>query len=137
MSLPIFSQDEIIKALRTSWTGQDKDGHDRLGGYEQWVVPHDSTGTVYYSIPTFAPNDEDNDPTKGESNGFDGAMMTSYKRDMARQAFELWDDLIAPNLTETSVTATGGNIITMAYSSTTALGNGTYTSAFVTGTYPD
>ncbi|KAB2862502.1 MAG: matrixin family metalloprotease, partial [Bauldia sp.] len=76
-----------------------------------------------------SPNDEGN----GEASGFNGAMMTAYKRDMAREAFELWDDLIAINLTENS--ATSGSIITMAYSSNTEDG-GTYARTWTTGPDP-
>src|SRR5262245_19311219 len=124
----IYSQDQIITQLLTQWDGKDETAahHDLYGSYRKWV-PHD--GTVYYSIPTTAPNDEDNDPKKGEDSGFNAAMMTDFKRDMARQAFELWDDLIALNLTETS--ATDGNIITLAYSSTT-LNHHYYTTPFLT-----
>src|SRR5262245_6850189 len=98
-----FSLAQIIYQLQTQFGGSYEDT------YRSWAGP-----TVYYSIPTTAP-----DAQLNETAGFDGAMMTSHKRAMAREAFELWDDLIAINLTET--TAATGNTIAIAYSSTTDL----------------
>lgn len=60
----------------------------------------------------------------GENAGF--TAMTGFQMGMARAAFDLWDDLVAVNLTET----TGwGAEITMAYSSTTD-DNGSYAAEY-------
>src|SRR5262245_14638431 len=118
-SPPSFTLAQIIDQLQTQWGGS----YD--GTYRSWAG-----ATVHYSIPNTAPNDEGD----GEATGFNAAMMTSYKRDMAREAFELWDDLIAINLTENN--ATSGAVITMAYSSNTQ-DDGTYAHSWLSGASPD
>ena len=115
---PFFWLPQIINQLSTSWGGTHE------GTTRTWAG-----STIFYSIATgpTSPNDFGGP----ESEGYNAAMMTAYKAGMAVLAFELWDDLIAVNLNQT--TATSGNIITMAYSGTTTDG-GTYADPVVSGT---
>jgi len=101
---PVFNLDQVIYQLTTSWGGSDE------GTTSTWL----NTGVVYYSMP-------DTPPTLSaqEAHGFQ--VMSAVKKDAARLSFEMWDDLIAIDLTEN--TSTSANI-TFAYSSTT--GNSTY-----------
>ena len=119
MPAPVFTLPQIITQLQTQWSAPNE------GETRTWAG-----ATVNYSIPGMAPNDEG----YGEASGFNAAMMTTYKRNMAREAFELWDDLIAINLTENN--ATSGAVITMAYSSVTE-DDGTYARTWTTGPDPD
>ena len=115
---PFFSLPQIITQLSTSWGG----AHE--GTTRTWAGT-----TIFYSVATGPTSPNDFGGPKSE--GYNAAMMTAYKAGMAVLAFELWDDLIAVNLTPT--TATSGNIITMAYSGTTDDG-GTYADPVVSGT---
>jgi hypothetical protein len=87
-SKPVFSGPQIIDQLQTQWYGGQgvQEGHKM-----KWVG-----STITYSIPTIAPSDYGG----GEAGGF--VQMTSFMRATAATAFEMWDDLIAINLVETS-----------------------------------
>jgi Ca2+-binding RTX toxin-like protein len=115
---PYYSRAQIIEQLTTSW-GEAYEG-------TSWTW---SGGTIRYSIANGVTSP--NDFGGPESEGYDRAMMTAYKTEMAVLAFELWDDLIAVDMNRT--TATSGNIITMAYSGTTNE-NGTYADPELSGT---
>jgi serralysin len=115
---PMYFLPQIITQLTTSWGGMAE------GTTRTWAG-----STISYSIAGslgLAPDDFGGP----EAEGYNAAMMTAVKHDMAVQAFELWDDLVAVSLTETSAIA--GGIITMAYSKTTH-DDGTYAHAEVTG----
>lgn len=100
---PTYTLDQIIHQLHTSWTNGDA-GHTRT-----WSGP-----TVTYSMPETAPSNDPDLPVHDEANG--QVAMTATMQNSARLAFELWDDLIAINLTESSNDPAAG--ITFAYSST-------------------
>lgn len=104
MAKPVVSNAQIITNLTTSWNGG-------AGVTHTWL-----TNNIQFSLPTAAPNGAND-----EENGFQ--QLTANQANLARQAFQIWDDLIAVNITET----TGRNApITFAYSSTTE-DDGTYT----------
>jgi serralysin len=103
---PFFNNSQIVGQLTTSWGGAEQ------GQTETWR----GKSVVYYAIPTTAPT-----LSSYEAPGF--KLMTPGQVAFARLAFELWDDLIAPSLTETTANNTN---ITFAYSSRTQ-GGGTYT----------
>jgi hypothetical protein len=65
-----------------------------------------------------------------ESSGF--SIMTPVQKGFAREAVEMWDDLIETDFTETT---DNGTKITLAYSSSTSK-DGTYTTAFLVGQSP-
>jgi serralysin len=100
---PTYTLDQIIHQLHTSWTNGDA-GHTRT-----WSGP-----TVTYSMPETAPSNDPTLPVHDEANG--QVAMTATMQNSARLAFELWDDLIAIDLTESSNDPAAG--ITFAYSST-------------------
>jgi Ca2+-binding RTX toxin-like protein len=103
MAKPVVSNAQIITNLTTSWNGG-------AGVTHTWL-----TNNIQFSLPTAAPNGAND-----EENGFQ--QLTANQASLARQAFQLWDDLIAVNITET----TGRNApIIFAYSSTTR-DDGTY-----------
>jgi Ca2+-binding RTX toxin-like protein len=105
---PPASLDQIIEKLHTSWTNGDA-GHTRT-----WAG-----STVHYSMPNSAPTNYPNDPYPTEQDT--QVTMSTVMKNSARLAFELWDDLIAINLTE-SVNDPAADI-TLAYASDTG---GTY-----------
>ncbi|MFI0843904.1 M10 family metallopeptidase C-terminal domain-containing protein [Mesorhizobium sp. IMUNJ 23232] len=100
---PVLTLDQIIEKLHTSWTNGDA-GHTRT-----W-----SGQTVTYSMPDTAPSNDPDLPVHQEANG--QVTMTTAMQNSARLAFELWDDLIAINLTESNNDPAAD--ITFAYSST-------------------
>ena len=111
---PTVSLDQAIYQLTTQWVGSE-------GTTRTWA-----TTTVYYAMPDSAPN-----YSSQEASGF--RPMSPVMKDAARLSFELWDDLVAISLVEsTSPTAQ----ITFAYSSTTS-GGGTYASSWISGAGPD
>ncbi len=95
---PYFTTEQIIAQIQTSWRG------DREGNYYKW-----SGGAVSYSLPNTTPFGEND-----EESGF--TPMAQVQLDLAREAFEQWDDLIAIDLNEST---TVNSQITFAYSSTT------------------
>lgn len=101
---PVFDQNGIIHQLTTSWGGIWE------GTTTGWL----NQSIVFYSMPDIAPN-----LSPSEGNGFQ--VMSDVKKAAARLSFELWDDLIAIDLAETTSNTAD---ITFAYSSTT--GNSTY-----------
>jgi Ca2+-binding RTX toxin-like protein len=107
VSKAVFSDQQIVEQLQTQWYGGQG---VQEGNKMKWVG-----STITYSIPTIAPSDYGG----GEAGGF--VQMTSFMRATAATAFEMWDDVIAVNLVETSSPQAQ---ITFAYSSAT--GNGTY-----------
>ncbi|HYE42810.1 MAG TPA: M10 family metallopeptidase C-terminal domain-containing protein [Caulobacteraceae bacterium] len=111
---PEFDLSQILLQLTTQWTGAE-------GTTRTWM----NTDVVYYSMPDTAPN-----LSSSEDNGFQ--IMSPVKKDAARTSFELWDDLMAIDLTENNDPNTD---ITFAYSSTT--GNSTYASMRTSGQGPD
>ncbi len=121
---PYYSFDRIVTALTTNWDS------DVPGATRSWAGT-----TIRYSIPNGPGATSPNDFDRGETAGFRGDLMTPEKYAKAVLAFELWDDLVAVNMTET--TATTGNIITMAYTDTPSR-SGIYTSTRIfTETGPD
>ena len=95
---PTYDLDQIIQQLTTSW--ENDPGTTRF-----WRPT-----TITFSMPTStAPDFGEHGPA-----GFDPAMMTPHKHDMAVLAFGLWDDLIPLTLVEKPDDATAD--ITLAYS---------------------
>src|SRR3954447_12202379 len=121
---PDYSLAQIAAALQTNFEGE-------VGVVTTWQ-PHDLT----YSIDCGAPLDHSGEPLtiqnllKDEVWGL--TDMTDRQVDYAREAFELWDDLIPLNLTETSSQAAN---ITLNYSTQTDDG-GTYTEVVAAPTSP-
>src|SRR5882762_6986669 len=78
---PIYTTDQIITQLTTSW-----------GGHAEGTTRTWAGTTVFYAIPTgpTAPDDFGH----GDAAGYDPSRMTAFKHGMAVMAFELWDDLI-------------------------------------------
>jgi Ca2+-binding RTX toxin-like protein len=105
---------EIIEKLRINW-GERPWLADDQGQHRDWS---DHT-TVTYSFPTVV-NDG---PFYSEGDGL--VPMYGVQEDAARLAFELWDDVIAINLTEAG---RNDGEITFAYSSSTD--NRSYTQTF-------
>jgi Ca2+-binding RTX toxin-like protein len=87
-----------------------KPSYSTAGAVNQLIDWHWEGNEISYSFPVSTAGNFET----GENAGF--IAMTPQQIAMAREAFELWDDLIAPNLNET---AGWGAHITMAYSSTT------------------
>src|SRR5262245_47322723 len=82
---PSFSLSQIVNQLRTQWgsgTGQYAEGT-----YRAWFGGNVSYGINYVS-------------TNGTVNGEVLTGMTAAMQNVAREGFELWDDLIAINLNE-------------------------------------
>lgn len=101
---PVFGLSQIVTQLTTQWGSQE-------GSTRSWKGATSFT----YSIPTTAP-----EAGSTEASGF--VPMSATKTAAAREAFELWDDVIAVSLNEsTSATAN----MTFAYSTKT-LNGGTY-----------
>jgi Ca2+-binding RTX toxin-like protein len=126
---PPASPSTAIYQLRTSWTGTGSFGD---GTTRSWA----GTGAIAYVIP-------DTPYASGSGEIPYQLDMTALMKDRARLAFELWDDLIARDLTETTTPA--GNQIQFSYatrtydgSGTLTTGGGTYARAFLTtsGTGP-
>lgn len=107
---PVATLNQAIYQLTTQWPSQE--GYSRT-----WT----GTSALTYSIPSTAPG-----AGSTEASGF--KAMTPLMQAAAREAFELWDDVIAISLNEsTSPTAQ----ITFAYSTKTS-GGGTYAQTFNT-----
>ncbi|HSW04214.1 M10 family metallopeptidase C-terminal domain-containing protein [Aquabacterium sp.] len=115
MAAPVFTLEQITQQLQRQWGGADE------GTTRTWY-----DGTLDYAMPDAAPNNN----RASEADGF--IPMTATQKAFAREAFELWDDLIQTNLSETS---SQDAQITLAYSSTTTDG-GTYTTPFLTAQAP-
>lgn len=110
MAAPVFTLAQIAQQLQRQWGGTGE------GTTRTW---HD--GSIEYAMPDVAPNNNGGN----EAAGF--APMTATQKAFAREAFELWDDLIQSSLTETT---SADAQITLAYSSTTTDG-GTYATPFL------
>lgn len=110
----VYNLNQIIGALTTSWGGSGQ------GQTRTW-----NDFTIEYSLPDTVPTRAD-----GEQTGF--RAMTSTEKSYARWAFTMWDDLIAPSLTEVNNTDAQ---ITIGMSSSTSNG-GTYTSPFLVAQPP-
>jgi serralysin len=115
VNAPVASLDYIVYALRTSWTGTGVFGD---GTTREWA----GTGPIIYCIP-------DTPFANGGSEIAGQVDMTALMKQQARLAFELWDDLIARDLTESGGTANAQ--IQFCYSSQTQNG-GTYAKPFLT-----
>jgi serralysin len=107
---PIFSLDQIIAQLQTSW------GDHREGNYYKWM-----TTFVEYSLPDYRIPGTHNE-------GIGWQPLGHLQKELALEAFELWDDLIAINLEQNPFNAPD---ITFAYSNATynnhdAYGNSEY-----------
>ncbi len=116
MALPVFTVAQIAAQLQRQWGGASE------GTTRTW-----NDGSIEYALPNAAPNNN----AGNEASGF--TVMSATQKAFAREAFELWDDLIQSSLTETT---SQDAQITLAYSSTTA-GAGTYTSPFLTAQPPN
>ncbi|MCC0807828.1 hypothetical protein FPV16_16595 [Methylobacterium sp. W2] len=106
----------VIDQLTTSWTvaaGQPAENDARTWAGTQ----------LTYAIPSTSP------PSSNASEATGFRAMTTLMVDRAREAFELWDDLIAINLVET--TSATNHDISFAYTSVTR-GGGTYASPTLT-----
>src|SRR5262249_11214396 len=120
MSKPVYTLQQVEQELQWNWGGAEQ------GTTESWHL-HD----IDYSIPSSSPPS-----TIKEADGF--VAPTDTQLACAREAFELWDDLIAINLNEVD---SPNAHITLALSSTTGSndkdGNfvpgGTYTSTALAG----
>ena len=110
---PAYTLPQIIEQLQTQWEGRE-------GAKSTWT-----TKTIYYAIGNEYTDEGDGipdwiqaahllrDPARREAlshieAGYDGAHMTHVKAAAARLAFELWDDLIAIDMTEGPVTPGSG-----------------------------
>ncbi|MFY9294377.1 MAG: M10 family metallopeptidase C-terminal domain-containing protein [Methylorubrum rhodinum] len=107
---PVGTLATVIDQLTTSWAS-DNDART-------WAKTQ-----VTYAIPSTAPPSSNNN----EATGF--RTMTALMVARARESFELWDDLIAIDLVET--TSATNHDISFAYTSVTKDG-GTYASPTVT-----
>jgi Ca2+-binding RTX toxin-like protein len=117
MAPPVFTLNQIKDQLQTQW------GTSGEGTYRAWDVS--AGGTVNYSLADISP-DNVNSSGGNESSGF--TVMTATQKAFARQAFELWDDLISINLTETNAQ---NEQIRLSHSSVT--GGGTYAASYLNG----
>src|SRR5262245_43517287 len=81
---PIFSLSQVTTQLRTQWGGS-QEGHTWT-----WL----GTSNITYSMPDSGP------AGRPESAGY--VAMTTLMQDRARLAFELWDDVLAISLTEST-----------------------------------
>jgi len=108
MSPPVFTLDQAIGQLRTSWGGN----------FENATFPF-TASPIYYSILTSPPAD-----SSPENAGW--VAMSALMAARAAEAFELWDDLIPVTLNPyPGNPPANANIIQFGYSSTTD-GGGTY-----------
>ncbi len=112
MLAPTMTLSQIIWQLTTQWSGSHE-GTTRTWG----------SSVITYSMPNTS-------PSGSEALGF--TPMTEVMKAAGRLSFELWDDLIAIDLVET--TSPTANI-TMAMSSNT--GNSTYASSSISGWAPN
>lgn len=112
---PIYSRNQVIDALMTS------DGGQNSGAW--------SSQTVTYSIST-GPLSFGQQYWESEYNGY--VAMDSGMQGVAAEAFELWDEIVAIDLVQT--TANAGANITFNYSSAT--GNSTYAERSFSGSAP-
>ena len=106
MALPTFTLAQIIQQLQTQWGGADETNGITYG----WAGSN-----VTYSINASTPtNVSGYTPPEGGANI---VQMSATMIATARLAFELWDDLVAINLNESSGNASAN--ITFNYSSNT------------------
>src|SRR5450631_678455 len=103
-SPPTFTLPQIITQLQTQWGGTD----EANGTRRKW-----SSSTITYSITNLAPTNVSG-YTAPEASGL--KTMTAKMIATAAAGFELWDDLIAPSLNQSSSAAAN---ITFNYSSNT------------------
>lgn len=103
---PVFTTSQIVQQLRTSWGGALE------GTTESWA----GTGPINYYIGGVP-------FPSGSSEILSWVPMTALMVNRATLAFELWDDLIARDLTPTSIPGSGQ--IQFEYASQT-YGGGTY-----------
>jgi serralysin len=109
---PTYTTSQITTQLTTSWGGT-------LTGYQfTWLSP--STTPITYSINTVTPTNSGIAPGEG---GASLVAMTPTQVTTARLAFQLWADLMAKPLVESTNNPAAN--ITLDYSSNT--GNSTYT----------
>ena len=109
---PTYTTSQITTQLTTSWGGT-------LTGYQfTWLSP--STTPITYSINTVTPTNSGIVPGEG---GASLVAMTPTQVTTARLAFQLWADLMAKPLVESTNNPAAN--ITLDYSSNT--GNSTYT----------
>src|SRR5262247_1347057 len=95
--IPNINLTEVVEFyLRTQW-GELEPGE---GNYLRWTSTN-----ISYSFPT-APFDG----TAGEITGFQMGGLTADQLAYGRLAFQLWDDLIALNLTEDPNESSQANI---------------------------
>ncbi len=108
---PTFTLAQIINQLQTQWGGTA----ESQGWTFSWAGSN-----ITYSMPNATPtNVSGYTPPEGGSHI---VAMTPTMQATARMAFEMWDDLIAPSMTESA--STGANIV-FNYSNSTS-GGGTY-----------
>src|SRR4051812_39311210 len=93
----VFTLDQIIHQLQTQWGGDDE------GDTKSWSKTEVKYGLYTSYNPTL------------DLLGYE--TLTAHQQSFAREAFELWDDLIAISLTET--TNPGSTDIAVAYSTDT------------------
>jgi Ca2+-binding RTX toxin-like protein len=105
---PTYTLDQIINQMHTSW-----------GGEHEGITRGWDKVNISYSMPDTAPSNDPGLPVHGEASG--QVAMTALMKDQARLAFELWDDLIPLNLTESADNPAAD--ITLSYSTDTG---GTY-----------
>ncbi|MEQ1951494.1 M10 family metallopeptidase C-terminal domain-containing protein [Mesorhizobium yinganensis] len=105
---PTYSLDQIINQMHTSW-----------GGSHEGITRGWDKVNITYSMPDTAPSNDPDLPVHGEASG--QVAMTALMKAQARLAFELWDDLVPLNLTESANNPAAD--ITLTYSTNTG---GTY-----------
>lgn len=109
---PVASLAEAVRYLTTQWPGQ-------VGMTRTWT----GATAISYAISSSA-----SETGSQESAGF--KAMSPAMRAAAREAFELWNDLIVTDLNETTSAAAN---ISFAYSDRT-IGNGNYTRTYTSYT---
>jgi len=93
---PIYTLDQVIAQL------------DRNGA----IWPITGNGTITYSFAEHAPGGQFNNPHVGLSDTVAGfESFNAEQRDAARDALQLWDDLIAPSFRE--INGAGADIVYM------------------------
>ena len=85
-----MSLDQVVQQLRTQWGGS----------FEGTTLSWSGTSDIFYSIPLVTPFD-----SESEENAHFIENLSPLMQDRARLAFELWDDLIARDITEAGKTA--------------------------------
>ncbi|MDD5277372.1 MAG: M10 family metallopeptidase C-terminal domain-containing protein [Methylovulum sp.] len=126
---PIYTEDQIVHQLTTSWGGGDTSQHLWSAAPATPTIPKAS---ISFGINTANPINFTalGLPSSPEGDGL--VAMTSLQVATAQLSFHIWDDLIPTSLVESG--GAGANI-TLNYSNATS-GDGSYTTALTYNTTP-